>query len=127
MFYLQEGFTYRKFLMDVLAIFIFIVWFWLLITVFADLFRRHDISGWIKAIWVIALIIFPYIAVLAYLIFQGRGMAERNVQQAQQARDELRRVAGFSVADEIQKLDGLKKSGSISDAEFSRLRARLIQ
>ena len=113
--------------MDVLAIFIFIVWFWLLITVFADLFRRHDISGWIKAIWVIALIIFPYIAVLAYLIFQGKGMAERNVQQAQQARDELRRVVGFSVADEIQKLDGLKKSGSISDAEFSRLRARLIQ
>ena len=113
--------------MDALAIFIFIVWFWLLITVFADLFRRYDISGWIKAIWVIALIIFPYIAVLAYLIFQGRGMAERNVQQAQQARDELRRVAGFSVADEIQKLDGLKKSGSISDAEFSRLRARLIQ
>jgi hypothetical protein len=127
MFYVQEGFTYRNFLMDVLAIFIFIVWFWLLITVFADLFRRHDISGWIKAIWVIALIIFPYIAVLAYLIFQGRGMAERNVQQAQQARDELRRLVGFSVADEIQKLDGLKKSGSISDAEFSRLRARRIQ
>ena len=127
MFFFQEGFTYRNFLMDVLAIFIFIVWFWLLITVFADLFRRHDISGWIKAIWVIALIIFPYIAVLAYLIFQGRSMAERNVQQAQQARDELRRVVGFSVADEIQKLDGLKKSGSISDAEFSRLRARVIQ
>jgi hypothetical protein len=126
MFYLQEGFTYRNFLMDVLAIFIFIVWFWLLITVFADLFRRHDISGWIKAIWVIGLIVFPYIAILAYLIFQGRGMAERNAQQAHQARDELRRVVGFSVADEIQKLDGLKKAGSISDAEFARLRARLV-
>src|SRR6516165_8358990 len=113
MFYLQEGFTYRNFLMDALAIFIFVVWFWLLITVFADLFRRHDISGWIKAIWVIALIVFPYIAVLAYLIFQGRGMAERNVQQAQRARDELRSVVGFSVADEIQKLDGLKRAGSI--------------
>ena len=109
MFFFQEGFTYRNFLMDVLAIFIFIVWFWLLITVFSDLFRRHDISGWTKAIWVIALIVFSYIAVLAYLIFQGRGMAERNVQQTQQARDELRRVVGFSVADEIQKLDGLKK------------------
>ena len=83
MFFFQEGFTYRNFLMDVLAIFIFIVWFWLLITVFADLFRRHDISGWIKAMWVIALIVFSYIAVLAYLIFQARGMAERNVQQAQ--------------------------------------------
>jgi len=111
MFFFQEGFTYRNFLMDVLGIFFFIVWFWLLITVFADLFRRHDISGWIKAIWVIALILFSYIAILAYLIFQGRGMAERNVQQAQQARDELRRVVGFSVAEEIQKLDGLKKSG----------------
>jgi divalent metal cation (Fe/Co/Zn/Cd) transporter len=73
MFFFQEGFTYRNFLMDALAIFIFVVWFWLLITVFADLFRRHDISGWTKAIWVIALIVFSYIAVLAYLIFQGRG------------------------------------------------------
>ena len=112
--------------MDVLAIFIFIVWFWLLITIFADLFRRQDISGWIKAIWVIALVVFPFITVLAYLIFQSRGMAERNVQQAQQARDELRHVVGFSAADEIEKLDRLKKAGSISDTEFTRLRARLV-
>ena len=126
MFFFQEGFTYRNFLMDVLAIFVFVVWFWLLITVFADLFRRHDISGWIKAIWVIAVIVFPYIAILAYLIFQGRGMAERNVQQAQQARDELRSVVGFSAADEITKLDQLKKSGSITDDEFKRLRAKLV-
>jgi hypothetical protein len=125
-FFFQEGFTYRNFLMDVLAIFMFVVWFWLLIIVFSDLFRRHDISGWTKAIWVIAVIVFSYFAVLAYLIFQGRGMAERNVQQAQQARDELRRVVGFSAADEIQKLDALKKAGSISDAEFARLRARLV-
>jgi hypothetical protein len=53
-------------------------------------------------------------------------MAERNVQQAQQARDELRRVVGFSAADEIEKLERLKKAGSISDAEFTRLRARLV-
>jgi len=126
MFFFQEGFTYRNFLMDVLAIFIFIVWFWLLITIFADLFRGQDISGWIKAIWVIAAVVFPFITVLAYLIFQSRGMAERNVQQAQQARDELRHVVGFSAADEIEKLDRLKKAGSISDAEFVRLRARLV-
>ena len=126
MFFFQEGFTYRNFLMDVLAIFIFIVWFWLLITIFADLFRGQDISGWIKAIWVIAAVVFPFITVLAYLIFQSRGMAERNVQQAQQARDELRHVVGFSAADEIEKLDRLKKVGSISDAEFARLRARLV-
>ena len=127
MFFLREGFTYRNFLLDALAIFVFIVWFWLLITVAADLFRRHDTSGWIKAVWVIALVVFPYLAVLAYLIFQGKGMAERNVQQAQQARDELRRVVGFSVADEIDKLDRLKKAGSISDGEFTRLRARVVQ
>ena len=127
MFFVQEGFTFRNFLLDALAIFVFIVWFWLLITVAADLFRRHDISGWIKAVWVISWIVFPYLGVLAYLIFQGRGMAERNVQQAQQARDELRRVVGFSAADEIEKLDRLKKAGSISDAEFSRLRTRLVQ
>jgi hypothetical protein len=127
MFFLGEGFTYRNFLLDALAIFVFIVWFWLLITVAADLFRRHDTSGWIKAVWVIALVVFPYLAVLAYLIFQGKGMAERNVQQAQQARDELRRVVGFSVADEIDKLDRLKKAGSISDGEFTRLRARVMQ
>ena len=127
MFFLQEGFTYRNFLMDALAIFVLIVWFWLLISVAADLFRRHDISGWIKALWVIAWIVVPYLGLLVYLIFQGRGMAERNVQQSAQARDELRRVVGFSVADEIDKLDRLKKAGSISDAEFGRLRARLVQ
>ena len=127
MFFFQEGFTYRNFLLDALAIFVFIVWFWLLITVAADLFRRHDISGWIKALWVIAWVVFPYLGVLAYLIFQGRSMAERNVQQVQQARADLRRVVGFSVADEIEKLDRLKQAGSISDAEFTRLRAKLVQ
>ncbi|OKO84588.1 membrane protein [Bradyrhizobium sp. NAS80.1] len=127
MFFFQEGFTYRNFLLDALTIFFLIVWFWLLITVASDLFRRHDISGWVKALWVIGWIVFPLIVVLAYLIFQGRGMAERNVQQAEQARDELRRVIGFSVSDEIEKLNRLKQAGSISDAEFTRLRARLVQ
>jgi len=92
-----------------------------------DLFRRSDVSGWGKAGWVIGWIVFPFIAVLAYLVFQGKGMAERNQQRAEQARDELRRVVGFSAADEIEKLDRLKKAGSLSDAEFTRLRARLVQ
>jgi hypothetical protein len=127
MFFFREGFTYRNFLLDGLAIFFFIVWFWLLITVASDLFRRHDVSGWVKATWVIGWIVFPYVAVLGYLIFQGRGMAERSVQQAQQVREDLRRTVGFSAADEIEKLDRLKKAGSISDEEFSRLRARLVQ
>ena len=127
MFFFQEGFTFRNFLADVVTIFLFIVWFWLLITVASDLFRRHDISGWGKAIWVIGWIIFPFIFMLAYLIFQGRGMAERNAQRVQHARDELRSTIGFSVADEIEKLGRLKQAGSISDAEYARLRARLVQ
>ena len=104
-----------------------VVLFWLLIVVIGDLFRRHDISGWGKAIWVIALIVLPYIAIFAYMITQSNGMAERNIQRAQQAREELRHVVGFSVADEIEKLDRLKKSGSITDQEFVRLRAKLVQ
>jgi hypothetical protein len=110
----------------VIAIFAFVVWFWLLVVIFGDLVRRNDISGWGKALWVIGLVIFSYLGILAYLITQGRGMAERNAQQAQQARDELRRTVGFSVADEITKLDQLKKSGSITDDEFQRLRAKLV-
>jgi hypothetical protein len=72
MFFLQEGFTYRNFLMDALAIFVFILWFWLLITVASDLFRRHDISGWGKAIWIIAWIVVPYLGVFVYLKGYGR-------------------------------------------------------
>jgi len=126
MFFIQEGFTYRNFLMDVLSVFAFVVWFWLLIVIYGDLFRRHDISGWAKAVWVLALVVTSYIGIFVYLITQGRGMAERNAQQAQQARDELRSIVGFSVADEITKLDQLKKSGSITEAEYGRLRARLV-
>jgi len=103
------------------------VWFWLLITIFGDLFRRHDISGWGKALWVIVVILTSYIGVFVYLITQGRGMAQRNAQYAQQARDELRRTVGFSVADEIEKLDRLKKSGTITEQEFAQLRAKLVQ
>ena len=126
MFFFQEGFTYRNFLMDMLGIFAFVVWFWLLIIIYGNLFRRHDISGWGKALWVLVLVITSSLGIFVYLITQGRGMAERNTQQAEQARDELRRVVGFSAADELIKLDQLKKSGSITEAEYGRLRAKLV-
>ena len=71
MLFVDEGFTFRNFLVDAFTIFVFVVTIWLLITVFMDLFRRHDISGWGKAFWVIGLIIFPLLAVLVYLITQG--------------------------------------------------------
>ena len=122
-----EGFSFWNFLADVITIFFFVVLLWLLFIVFSDLFRRHDISGWGKALWVIGLLLFPYLGVFIYLITQSTGMAERNLQQTQRARDELRQVVGFSAADEIKKLDELKKSGAISDVEFARLRAKLVQ
>jgi hypothetical protein len=122
----EGGFSFANFLVDVFTVFMFVVWLWLLFMVFSDLFRRRDISGWEKALWIVFMILTPYIGALAYLIFQGRGMADRSVQQAHQTRDELRRVAGFSVADEIDKLDRLKNSGSITAEEYARLRARLI-
>ncbi|MGC2823351.1 MAG: SHOCT domain-containing protein [Pseudolabrys sp.] len=122
----EGGYTYSNFLANMIAVFAFVVWFWLLVVVFGDLFRRHDMSGWGKALWVLALVLTSYLGIFAYLITQGRGMAERNAQQAQQAREELRREVGYSVADEITKLDQLKKSGSITDDEFKRLRAKLV-
>jgi len=125
--YFEGGYTYSNFLMNMLGIFAFVVWFWLLVIIYGDLFRRHDMSGCGKALWVLALVLTSYLGIFAYLITQGRGMAERNAQQAQQARDELRHVVGYSAADEITKLDQLKKSGSITDDEFRRLRTNLIQ
>ena len=122
----EGGFTFRNFVADAFAVFMFVLWFWLFVSVASDLFRRHDISGWAKVLWVIALILTSYIGIFVYILTQGRGMAERNQARAQQARDDLRQVVGFSAADEIEKLDRLKAAGSISEQEYARLRARLI-
>ncbi|HEY1885924.1 MAG TPA: hypothetical protein VGG86_07705, partial [Roseiarcus sp.] len=72
-------------------------------------------------------ILFSYLGVFAYFLTQGRGMAERNRARASEERDELRHIVGFSVADEITKLDKLKTSGSITEQEYGRLRAKLVQ
>ena len=121
------GFSFANFFVDLLTLFAFVVWFWLAISVFGDLFRRSDISGWGKALWVIGVILFPYLGVLVYMISQGKSMAKRNAERVQQTREEFRNVIGFSVADEIEKLDRLKSSGSITDDEFARLRANLLK
>jgi len=123
----RGGFTFPNFLVDVFSIFIFVVWFWLMITIFSDLFRRQDMSGLAKLIWVIVLIIFPYLGIFAYLITQSRGWAERQSQRMQQAREDMRHFVGYSVADELEKLERLKSSGTISNEEFTRLRARAVQ
>ncbi len=88
----EGGFTFRNFVAVAFAIFMFVLWFWLFVSVASDLFRRHDVSGWAKVLWVIALVLFSYIGIFAYVLTQGRGMAERNQARAQQARDELRQV-----------------------------------
>jgi hypothetical protein len=123
----QGGFTFTNFVADVFAVFMFVLWFWLFVIVASDLFRRHDVSGFGKVCWVILLIILPYVGIFAYLLTQGRGMAERNQAQAKQAQDDLRKFVGFSAADEIEKLDRIKAAGSISEKEYAGLRARLVQ
>lgn len=119
--------TFVTFLADAFAVFVFILWFWLFITTASDLFRRSDISGFGKVLWVILLIVLPYIGIFAYILTQGSGMAERNRMQSRQARDELRQIVGFSVADELAKLERLKSEKAISDQEYARLRARVVQ
>jgi phospholipase D-like protein len=123
----EGGFTFSNFLVDAFAIFMFILWFWLLMVISGDLFRRHDISGVMKVLWIILLIALPYVGIFAYIFSQGHGMAQRNEARVKEARDEIRQAVGFSVADEIEKLDRLKSTGSISPEEYARLRSRIMQ
>jgi hypothetical protein len=116
-----------------LYFFIFIIWLWLLFMVFIDIFRSHDLGGWAKGIWVIAIIIMPYLGVLVYLIFRGGKMHERAAQQAalqQKAFNQYVKQAagtpGSTTADEISKLAELKSKGMLTDAEFDAEKAKLL-
>lgn len=120
------GMTFGTFLLDALVIFIFVVWFWILIRVLMDLFRRKDISGVAKVLWVIFMVVLPYLGIFAYLLTQGWGMEERDVDQARQTREALREAVGFSVADELVKLGQLRDSGAITEDEYRKLRAKLV-
>jgi hypothetical protein len=123
---LAADWTFGDFILGVIYVFAWVVVFWLVITVFIDVFRRHDISGWIKAFWVIFVIVLPLLGVLIYLISQHAGMAQRSAKQQEEVRDELRATVGFSVADELDKLDRMKSEGKLSDEEYQRLRGRLV-
>ena len=118
--------------LSLLYFFLFFIWIWLLIVVFSDLFRSHDLSGWAKAFWVIGIVILPYLGVLLYLIVRGHKMAE-HAQQAAAAQDAaakayIQQAAGTtgSAADEIQRLSDLKNQGVISDAEFEAGKAKAL-
>lgn len=117
-------------LLTTLAIFFFVIWIWILITVLVDLFRDHELSGWWKAVWVFFLVFLPVITVLIYLIVRGDGMRDRAIQEQkhmQQASEEyIRSVAGASPVDQLHRLDELRARGAISQEEFDRLKARLL-
>lgn len=109
-----------------IMIFLFVMWFWLLITIVSDLFRRRDVGGFAKVLWIIFLVLLPLLGVLAYVLTQSRGMSERHVANVSRAREELREFVGVSPADELAKLDKLKADGAISADEYAKLRARVI-
>jgi hypothetical protein len=118
-------------LWSLLWLFMFVVWFWLLISIFGDLIRDQEMSGWGKAAWVFAVIVFNWIGILVYLIVRGKGMAERSAQEQQQAKadfdDYIRSQAGGSgPADQIEKAKSLHDSGAISDEEYAALKAKAL-
>jgi hypothetical protein len=120
--------------LSMLWFFMFFIWIWLLIMVFGDLFRSHDLSGWAKAAWVIGIIIVPYFGVLVYLIARGGKMHEHAVQAAQAQDAAFKQYvqsaagagSGGSVADELARLADLKEKGVIDDAEFQQLKAKAL-
>jgi hypothetical protein len=114
-----------------LVFFLWVIWFWLLITVFADIFRRRDLSGAAKAGWLIFVIVLPYLGVFIYLITQSRHMAERNVEAAKAAQaqfdDHVKSVAGSGgAAAEIDKAKQLLDSGAITQAEFDAIKQKAL-
>ena len=113
-----------------LEFFLWVVWIWLLIWVFIDIFRSHDLSGWAKALWVLFVVILPFLGVLVYLIARGTNMHERAERQAAQ-QDQARRAyiqqaAGTGTADQLAKLADLRDRGVISAEEFDREKAKVL-
>jgi hypothetical protein len=109
--------------------FCWVCWIWIVITVFIDLFRRHDIGGWGKAGWVVFVIVLPFLGVLVYLIAQHDGMRERSMKQARAQRQEfdqyVRETAG-GTAGEIAKAKELLDSGAIDQGEFEQIKRRAL-
>ena len=114
-----------------LGIFVFVIWFWLLVIIFGDIFRSRDMGGGAKALWVIFVLVLPFLGIFVYLIARGGKMherAEQAAQQQQQAFDSyVKETAGAnSSVDQLAKLADLKQSGAITDAEFEAQKAKLL-
>jgi ABC-type multidrug transport system fused ATPase/permease subunit len=114
-----------------LEIFFFIIWIYLLFMVFVDIFRSHDMGGVAKALWVIFVIVLPFLGVFVYLIARGGKMHERAAAQAQQQQKAFdsyvqQAAGGSSTADQLSKLADLKEKGTITEAEFAAEKAKLL-
>ncbi len=116
-----------------LGLFVFFIWFWLLIVIFGDIFRSRDMGGGAKALWVIFVIILPFLGIFVYLIARGGKMHERAEQAAQQQQkafdDYVKQTAGTSgdnSADQLAKLADLKAQGVLTDAEFEAQKAKVL-
>ena len=128
---LAADYPFLDVLWTMFIFFLFVIWIWILITVFADIFRRKDMSGFGKAAWIIFVILLPYLGVLVYLIANHDGMADRNIaqiQKQQQATDAyIQSVAGSGgAAAEIEKAKGLLDSGAITQAEFDAIKQKAL-
>jgi Short C-terminal domain/Phospholipase_D-nuclease N-terminal len=129
---LAADYPFLDVLWTMIIFFLWVVWFWLLFTVFADIFRRHDISGWGKAAWIIFTILLPFLGVFVYIITQSKGMTERNLERAraQQAHfDQYVREAaggGGGAAAEIDKAKQLLDQGAITQAEFDAIKQKAL-
>ena len=125
-------YTFLDVLWDILIITAWLIFFWIAITVLIDVFRRHDISGWAKAAWVIFVVILPWIGVLVYLIVNHTGMAERRYQDQAAAQsqfdDYVRQAAGTAASPtaEIARAKELLDSGAITQAEFDAIKAKAL-
>lgn len=114
-----------------LEIFFFVIWIWILITILTDLFRDHELSGWWKAVWVIFLVLIPFLTALVYLIARGNGMRDRTIKaqaEAKQHFDSYVREQAHtgSTADELDKLHALQAKGAISPEEYEKAKAKLL-
>jgi type VI protein secretion system component VasK len=125
----EVDYPFLNIVWTMLVIFAWVIWFWLLISIAGDLFRRHDIGGGKKALWLVFLIFVPFVGVLVYLIVNGDKMAERNEKQVRAQQEEMdtyiKSVAGGSAA-EIERAKGLLDSGAITQAEFDQIKAKAL-
>ncbi len=126
---IAENFALGQVFLSMLYFFMFFIWIWLLIAVFSDIFRSHDMGGGAKALWTILVLILPYLGVFIYLIARGGKMHEHALEAAQ-AQDTAARAyireAAASPAEELGKLADLKASGVIDEAEFQKLKAKAL-